>query len=208
MHCPYCQKPVLEASVQCADCGLELGKLDGVLGIPPVIAAGLTDPAQVLEGKASRQVKRALQKFAMRFPQVRVAVVIKTAPVVVPLRTWAWWLFNRGHFSAALDQGFMNRDVLLVLDPARHQAALTIGYGLEPFVGTRDLAGALAAGETALQAGDWAGACEQILVALDQALAVIVGRMPRTYGVPLPLLLDSGPVGPASSGPGVAGATW
>jgi uncharacterized membrane protein YgcG len=208
MQCPYCQKPVLEASVQCGDCGLDLAKLDGVLGIPPVIAAGLTDPAQVLQGKSSRQVKRALEKFAMRFPQVRVAVVIENAAAVVPLRTWAWWLFNRGHFSAALDQGFMNRDILLVLDPVRHQTALTIGYGLEPFVGTRDLAGALAAGEPALEAGDWAGACEQILVALDQALAVIVGRMPRTYGVPLPMLLEGSAAEPVSPGPGVAGTTW
>ena len=64
---------------------------------------------------------------------------------------------------------------------------LTIGYGLEPFVGKRDLGDALAAGQPALAAGDGAEACGQILVALDDALRQIIDRMSRTYGVPVPL---------------------
>lgn len=209
MECPYCQNPVLEASVQCPDCGLDLGKLDTVLGMAPVIGAGLTDPAQRLGGRDVRLVKRVLAEFCARFPQTQVAVVIEAAPAVVPLRTWAWWLFNRSHFSAALDQGFVNRDLLLVMDPARHQAALTIGYGLEPFVGVGDLEQALAAGNPALKAGGWAEACAQILSFLDRALEAIVTRMPQTYGVPLPLLAGAAAAGEtAAAVREPAGVAW
>ncbi len=184
MHCPYCQQAVAEDSGQCVACGLDLGRLDGVLGIPPVISAGLSDLAGVLPARDVRQVKRSLERFGQHFPQIQVALVLAEAPSVVPLRTWAWWLFNRGGFSLALDKGSMNRDILLVLDPLNRQAALTIGYGLEPFVGRRDLAGALEAGQGSLAAGDWVGAGDRVLTTLAGALRVIIGRMSQAYGVP------------------------
>jgi hypothetical protein len=202
MHCPYCQKPVAEESTQCAACGLDLEKLDSVLGIAPVIAAGLNDRGGVLRGAEARKVKLAISQFCDRFPQILLAVVFDETATVVPLRTWVWWLFNRGNFSAALDKGFVNRDLLLVIDPARRQAALTIGYGLEPFVSVRDLSAALDAGTPALAACEWADACGQILATLDQAMAVIIGRMPQTYGVPVPLLT------PADGSAETASATW
>lgn len=190
MFCPYCQKPVAEEASGCAECGLDLGKLDQVLGIPPVIQAGLKDQGGRLTRSGVRQIQRVMRQFSDRFPQIRLALVLEEAPGVVPLRTWVWWLFNRGSFSVALDKGFANRDILLALDPARRQAALTIGYGLEPFVGQRDLGNALEAALPALAAGDWAGSFIQILKTLDHVLETIVDRMPQTYGVPLPLLVD------------------
>lgn len=202
MHCPYCQKPVAEESAQCAGCGLDLEKLDSVLGIAPVISAGLNDRGGVLRGAESRKVKLAISQFCERFPQIQLAVVFDEPTTVVPLRTRAWWLFNRGNFSAALDKGFVNRDLLLTIDPARRQAALTMGYGLEPFVSVRDLTVALDAGAPALAACEWADACGQILATLDQAMVVIIARMPRTYGVPVPLLT------PAGGTSGSASATW
>jgi hypothetical protein len=188
MHCPYCQQSVAEQSVQCAVCGLDLERLDGLLGIPPVLQAGLTDSAGVLPAKAARQVRAALRQFRERFPQIQLALLVEEAPDKVPMRTWVWWLFNRSRFSLALDKGFVNRDILLVLDPGRRQVVVTIGYGLEPFVGKRDLADALAAGQPALAAGDWGEACGEILVALDDAFRQIIDRMSRAYGVPVPLL--------------------
>jgi len=188
MHCPYCQQSVAEESPQCAACGLDLARLDSVLGIPPVLQAGLTDIAGWLTPRETRQVKRALSRFRDRFPQIQLALLLQKAPDIVPMRTWAWWLFNRSQFSLALDKGFVNRDILLALDPVRRQAVLTIGYGLEPFVGKRDLGDALAAGQAALAAGDGAEACGRVLVALDDALRQIIDRMSRTYGVPVPLL--------------------
>lgn len=188
MHCPYCQQSVAEDTAQCDSCGLDLARLDGVLGIPPVLQAGLTDKAEVLTSTAARHVRRALTQFRGRFPQIQLALLLQQAPDAVPMRTWAWWLFNRSQFSLALDKGFVNRDILVALDPIRHQAVITIGYGLEPFVGKRDLADALAAAQPALASGEWAEACGQILVGLDDGLRKIIDRMSLTYGVPAPLL--------------------
>ncbi len=201
MHCPYCQHTLTEDAAQCAACGLSLDRLDGVLGLPPMLRAGVTDFDEVLSAAETRRVTRALRQFRERFPQTQLAVLFGTAPATVPLRTWVWWLFNRSQFSLALDKGFVNRDILLVIDPTRRQAALTIGYGLEPFVGKRDLTDALAAGRVALEAGEWAEACREILIALDHSLRQIIGRMPLTYGVPLPLLKEE-----AESVP--QGSTW
>ena len=188
MHCPYCQQSVSEDSAQCAACGLDLQRLDRVLGIPPVLSAGLTDLDGVLSTADTRRVGRALLQFRRRFPQIQMALLIGKAPQAVPLRTWMWWLFNRSRFSLALDKGFVNRDILFALDTTRKQAGLTIGYGLEPFVGKRDLSDVLQAGGMALDAGEWGGACHEILIALDQGLRQTISRMPLTYGVPLPLL--------------------
>lgn len=188
MHCPYCQQSLAEDTAQCAACGLDLARLDGVLGIPPVLQAGLSDKAGILTTAEARRVRRALTQFRERFPQIQLALLFQQAPDIVPMRTWTWWLFNRSQFSLALDKGFVNRDILLAIDPQLRRAAITIGYGLEPFVGKRDLAEALAASQPALAAGDWAEACGQILVALDDGLRQIISRMPRVYGVPVPLL--------------------
>ncbi len=188
MHCPYCQNPVEEESTGCMACGLDLGKLDQVLGIPPALGAGLRDEGQMLKRSDARQVRKVIAQFCHRFPQIRLALVLEETSAVLPLRTWAWWLFNRANFSVALDKGFANRDILLVLDPRRCQAALTIGYGLEPFVGQRDLAAALEVAQSALRARDWGEASIQILKTLDHILETIVGRVPQIYGVPWPSL--------------------
>ncbi len=195
MHCPFCQQPVTEESAQCLSCGLDLGKLDAVLGIAPVIGAGVTDTANLLTRRGLRQIEKALGQFRDRFPQIQVAVVFQESPAAVPLRTWCWWLFNRGNFSAALNQGCVNRDFLLAIDPVRRRSALTIGYGLEPFVSARDLTRALEAGQAALEAEAWTECVEAVLTTLGQSLQVIVSRMPRTYGIPAPLLLvnETGP---------------
>ena len=108
MHCPYCQQSLAEESAQCAACGLDLARLDGVLGIPPVLQAGLTDMAGWFTPRETRQVKRALSRFRGRFPQIQLALLLQQAPDIVPMRTWAWWLFNRSQFSLALDKGFVN----------------------------------------------------------------------------------------------------
>lgn len=154
MHCPYCQQSVAEPS-RCAVGGLDLARLDGLPGILPMRQAGLTDSAGVLPAQAARQEGAALRSFQERFPRIQWALLVEEAPDKVPMRTRVWWLFNRSRFSFALDKGFGNRDIQLGVDPVRRQAVVTIGYRLEPFVGKRDLADALAAGQPALAAGDW-----------------------------------------------------
>lgn len=186
MHCPYCQQSVEEESAECRDCGLRMDRLDGVLGLPPVLTAGLTDRVGVLSHASERTLRRAIRQFEERFPQIRLAVLLDHGPVVIPLRTWAWWLFNRARVSAALDKGYVNRDILLVIDPHRHQAALTIGYGLEPFVGPRELSRILDPAVSILATGMWQEGCSVIIGLLEANLKEIVQRIPTTYGVAWP----------------------
>ena len=67
------------------------------------------------------------------------------------VREYAFWLANRAHFSSVESEAADNLDLLLVIDPADHAAALTIGYGLEEFVTEENLRDALAAAENALR---------------------------------------------------------
>jgi uncharacterized membrane protein YgcG len=83
---------------------------------------------------------------------------------------------NRARFTTLEKTLSENMDLLLVLDLAAGEAALTTGYGLEPHVSEENLHAALRAMVPRVRSGDFAGAIhaciDNLIVQLRDASAL------------------------------------
>lgn len=183
MRCPACRAPAIEIDTACRQCGFSLEAADRAFGIPPALERPVTDPQQVLGMLAKRGVQSAVAKMERRFPQVRLAVVLAEAPAEAPLAAHAFWLFNRGQLSSAMESGGENRLVLLLIDTRTRQAAAMIGYGLEPLVRETQLHTCLQAASMALERGRFGQGIEAFLRELDRQLVEVCRLVPQQFGL-------------------------
>jgi hypothetical protein len=182
MNCPFCLQPAQEDAAECSHCGLSLPKLDQFFGVPPKLHHGINDPRRHLSGAETRRIRRAIARFHVRFPQAGFTVHLSDVAADWTMPLYAFWVLNRSTLCADLKKGSLNREILLCIDPQHRRAALTVGYGLEPFVGRRHLQQMLEAAGSELSEGRWAMATLTVIdQCLDQLTAVHSG-LRRTYG--------------------------
>ena len=183
MLCPYCQKPLAEDAAACGVCGLSLARADAYFGTPPRLSPDVTDPAGLLTASARQRIIGALDRFHRRFPQCRLGVALLSMPDEMPGATRAFWLFNRGAGDGGLNTGSANRRLFLLIDPDAGEATLTIGYGLEPFIGPQHLEAVLTTAADALARAEWATAVETAAHQLESLMRRIIAGLPRTFGL-------------------------
>ncbi len=168
MKCPACGAVLDAPAAACPECRFTLHRLDPKFGTLPLRNRYLTDRAQALSLEEVARLRELLQRFENRFPQSLFSVFVTDLPPDTNVREYAFWLANRAHFSSVESEAADNLDLLLVIDPAHHAAALTIGYGLEEFVTEENLRDALAAAENALRRNQ-----------LERAIRICVVHMTR-----------------------------
>lgn len=183
MTCPYCQSPVREDSPACPRCGLTMEKASAFFGTPPRLQPGVSDNAGVLSGAEARRLKRAIASFERKFPQAGFTAAFMALPRDTPGPAYTMWVFNRCHPGSGKTPGGGNRHVLLLVDTAGGGAWMTLGYGLEPFVGARHLQQCLDAARPHLAAGRWAEGAATAVAELDALLREIHTSLPRIFGL-------------------------
>ena len=114
-------------------------KAGAFFGIPRDVFPGVNDQAEVLSKRDSKRLKEEISVFGNRFPQCGFTVVFLPLEEQFPGSTYAFWLFNKASLTDKLAAASTNRQVLLLIDTKGRRAYLTLGYGLEPFVGKQDL---------------------------------------------------------------------
>jgi uncharacterized membrane protein YgcG len=194
MHCPYCQSSVTEVSASCPRCGLTMDKATAFFGTVPRMDPGVSDNAGVLSAGQVRRIKRAVAQFERRFPQAGFTAALMALPKDTPGPTYTMWVFNRCHPAGLQRQGTANRHVLLLVDTAGGGAWMTLGYGLEPFVGMRHLQQCLAAAQPHFAAERWTEGVLAALAELEALLREILTALPRIFGLP-----KAAPVSPPPS---------
>lgn len=182
MRCPFCQSPAQEDTVECSSCGFSLPKLEQFLGVPPAVTHGIFDPKHRFSRKDRRRVQLALDRFHRKFPQMGFTVFLGNIKPETPLPLYSFWLFNRSSLCASLRNGAINREIFLTIDTDNRRAGLTIGYGLEPFVGQHHLEKILEAARAELAQGAWGLATLTVIDQFTDLLAGIHAAMRRTYG--------------------------
>jgi uncharacterized membrane protein YgcG len=182
MRCPACQQPTTETATACV-CGFSLGALDKLLGIPPALSDILSDPLNEFTRGERNRIEREVMRLERAFPQVQFAVVTCEVPENATLALYAFWLFNRGGISAAVERGSQNRLIMLALDPRRSEAVCMIGYGLEPFVGEARLISALHAAHPLLAVDQWGKAVAAFLTELERQLIECAAELNSAYGI-------------------------
>ena len=76
-----------------------------------------------------------------------------------------------------------NRTILLALDPAKGRSALTVGYGLEPFLGDEALDHLLELAEPAWIAGQWTRGILEVITGLDRLLQSAALEVAAGFGL-------------------------
>ncbi len=183
MRCPSCQQAVTESLTACPQCGLSLPALEQMIGIAPTLKPYVTDMAGVLRGSELRGLRRRLARLEHRFPQVRCAVVIGSPPGQISLPLFAFWLFNKGGLTSAVERGGSNRLVMIVLDPDAGKLACMIGYGLEPFVGEGRLTACLQAALAGIASGQTGKGLEACIAELDTHLTEVAASLNQGFGL-------------------------
>ena len=183
MRCPACQSPVFENDPACGQCGFAVDVADRAYGVPPALHKPVTDPRRTLSSFARRRVLRKVAQIEHHYPQLELAVLLLDVPKQTPMSAYAFWLFNRGQLSSAVDKGGKNRLVMLLVDVESERAAAMVGYGLEPFLPERQLDMCVARFTQLAARGGLAEAVEGFLSELDMQLRTVVLQLPRQFGL-------------------------
>ena len=183
MHCPYCQSPLREDTPSCPRCGLTMEKAAAFFGIAPRLFRGVSDSAGVLTAADARIVRRGIAGFERRFPQAGFTVAFMALPKDTPGSTYAYWVFNRSNPAGELNQGCSNRHVFLLVDTAGKGAWLTLGYGLEPFIGEHHLQQCLQKAQTFFARAQYAAGVMAVLAEMDAVFREVVVSLPRVFGL-------------------------
>lgn len=183
MECPACQHPIHEHTLACPECRLTLEQLRQQWGTPPACQRGVNDFAKLFSARDTARVQAATDRLSHRFPQIATSVITARLPANRPVHLWSFYLLNHSGLCAFFQQGGRSRDVVLVLDSTQKEAALTIGYGLEPFVSQSVLQESLEAGHPCFARRHWVEGIEAVLAALEQRLTAIALALPPTYGI-------------------------
>lgn len=130
-----------------------------------------------------RRAARVIEQVERTLPQVGVAVVLMEVPQQVPLVPYAFWLFNRGQLSSAVEKGGENRLVMLLIDTSSDRAIAMVGYGLEPFIQEIHLQACLQAALQPLQRGRHSQAIESFARELERQLRDVCLMARRQFGL-------------------------
>lgn len=132
---------------------------------------------------AHKRAAHVITEVERRFPQVSIAVVLMEVPAQAPLVPYAFWIFNRGSLSSAVEKGGENHLVMLLIDTNSDRAITMVGYGLEPFIQEKHLQSCLQAAEQPLRRRRFAQAIESFARELDRQLVELWRLVPRQFGL-------------------------
>ena len=182
MRCPYCDTALKEDSPECPGCRLDLRRAARLLGPVPRIEPEICDSSGALTPVESKRLRRQIDKIADRFPQVRVQIIFRHFTDGHPIRLHAFWMFNLGALSSETEKHAANRRILLLVDPVAAEAALTVGYGLEPFVTDEELDDLLEMAEDGWRSKEWQAGALTLLDGLEALLERAAVRTAEALG--------------------------
>ena len=169
--CPSCSGTTAEGERACGTCGYSFEFAAKLL---PYTAPELRKFIDY-EGHLSREDikvgQRALEKLREHFPQVTLCTCVARVPDGVSISEFGFWLFNQSVPNGPRLTERRLHSILLCVDPYRGEASLTLGYGLDPFVGDGALAACLSKIQKPLGAGDYGKAVSKLCAELRPVLA-------------------------------------
>jgi hypothetical protein len=168
MTCPSCHKPLLLPSAPaCGHCEFSLAKAcswygDSAVELEPVLAYENFP----VEHKA--ELEAAVANFQAQLPELFLSIYLGPILEGPGIREFAFWLMNQGQpMKQGVPSAEPNRNgILLIVDPMKRQAAVSLGYAVELWLGSGAAQAALSAGQPFFANEYWL----EGLLALVQAL--------------------------------------
>ncbi|WP_265593874.1 TPM domain-containing protein [Haloferula sp. BvORR071] len=183
MRCPYCRNPLAETAVECLHCHLTLDRATAILGAVPRLGQGIFDSCRVLSKKEVQKIVKSGSKLTWQFPQTQLHVLLHEFPREHPFALHVFWVFNCGGFSTESHRGPDNHAILLALDPVQGKSALTVGYGLEPFLSDEAMDHLLELSEPAWKNGEWSRGILDVIAGLERLLESAALEVAAGFGL-------------------------
>jgi uncharacterized membrane protein YgcG len=169
-HCPSCDGLVTENDPACLNCGYSFEFASRLLPYEAPELRKFIDFEGHLTREDIKTGQRALEKLRAHFPQITVCTCVAIVPEGVSISEFGFWLFNQSVPNGPRLVERRLHSILLNVDPDRCEAALTVGYGLDPFVDDAALEQCLAKIQKPLAAENYGKAITKLCTALRPIL--------------------------------------
>jgi len=170
MKCPRCvQKIHLEAS-SCPHCGFSMVDADEVFGAQEIKLRKFSDVAGVFRMKDREPMRKVLEDFETKFPQLFVSVYLGAFEDLNSLRQYGFWMLNRTHYVDVDPQRPNSTGILILVDVNAKSASITFGYALMPYLDEDSTFDALSAGHPFFLQGDYLKALGAVIEKLQTPL--------------------------------------
>ncbi|YCM44115.1 TPM domain-containing protein [Verrucomicrobiaceae bacterium 227] len=170
MKCPRCVQRIHRAASSCPHCGFTVEHADELFGADDVVLQKFTDAAGVLRMKEREPMRKLLEKFEAKFPQLFVAVYIGAFEELQSLRQFGFWLLNRAAFSDVDLERPNENGILVVIDVKAKSVGVTFGYSLMPYLSEDSTFEALSAAHPSLLQSEYLGALRLVMGRLEKTL--------------------------------------
>jgi uncharacterized membrane protein YgcG len=154
----------------CTACGFSATAIRAYLGADWVRLERITDVSGRLNLRETRHLETVLDEFERRFPQCFMAAYCGALPETLTLPDLGFWLINHGAFQTHQISRRNDFAIVMLVDPLREQAAITVGYALEPILTETVLSAILAKVRTKLRQGRISAAMEEACRQIDESL--------------------------------------
>jgi uncharacterized membrane protein YgcG len=162
---------------------------DEVFGSGDVRVRKFADVAGVFRMKEREPMRRVLERFEARFPQLFVAVYLGAFEDLNNLRQFGFWMLNRAAYEDVdLDRPNSN-GILIVVDVNAKSASITYGYALNPYLDENSTFAALSAGHPMFLQADYLSALTAVVRKLER---ILIKGWRRARRDPESVLAESG----------------
>ncbi|MGC6582464.1 MAG: TPM domain-containing protein [Akkermansiaceae bacterium] len=147
-----------------------MADVDILFGNEDVILTKFMDAAGVLRRKERDAMRKILERFEQKFPQLFFSIYVGAFDDIPNLRQFGFWLLNRAAYSdVGVDRPNEN-GVLLVLDVNGKTAAMSFGYAIMPYLDEDTTFDALSAAHPFLLQGEYLKAFRVVLTKIENTL--------------------------------------
>ena len=148
---------------ECPHCGLTLDQLDAVYAGFDRNVRRPHDAAGVLRVQDRKLVAKWIRKAEKSFPQLYFCLVTTSLSDEQQIRSYGYWLMNRGVFEDLPDGVREDGGVMIVIDVNRKEVCLHLGYLLDAYLKEDEAFDALAGAHPHLLEAKYVPAIEALL---------------------------------------------
>lgn len=168
VHCPACYSADDRGEESCRHCGFSAAVCAERYPMQPPAFERLMDAEGLLGKRQRARLDKAIDSFEAKFPQLRIATHLTRLPEGLDVREVGYWLVNFCPLSDGETAENREGTLLFVIDHLNRQAGLTLGYGLDPFLGDDRGHRILSSVKQDLQREDYVGALRGVLRAVQR----------------------------------------
>ena len=189
MKCPRCVQKIHPGATSCPHCGFAMVHADEIFGGEEIKLKKFSDVAGVFRMKDREPMRKVLEDFETKFPQLFVSIYLGAFEDLNSLRQYGFWMLNRTNYVDVESQRPNATGILILVDVNAKSASITYGYALMPYLDESSTFAALSAGHPLFLQGDYLGALKAVIQKLE---ALLVKGWRRVTKDPVTVLAEGG----------------